>query len=310
MQPMVNETRLLWQAAEMMPQVCPAHGSPPTHQALVDLTAREGIDLATAVLYQWVRGRHRAFLEAVDALEPAPGTRLSWPGTVLLAPAAGWRERPEYGGDGGVLRDIAGDLGLRTGFLELGSTAPLARNGRVLRAALAQHEPRSVILITVSKAAAELKVALQEPGPHREALAAWVNIGGLPNGTPLLDADRRHVTTYLFARLMMLLRRIEAGFLTDLSWRAPLLAGPCDVPADIPVISVVGFPLQSHLSGTIGARHEHLSPLGPNDGYGLLLDAMVPGHVYPVWGANHYLRTPLLSRVFYGLFAWLEGELR
>jgi hypothetical protein len=308
MVPMVNETRLLWKAAEMLPPLSPADGSPPSHEAMVDLTAREGIDLATAVLYLWARQRHRAFIDAVDAFEPTPGARLDLPGTLLIAPAAGWRERPEYGGDGAVIRSIAEDLGIATGLIELGSTASIAHNAALLRRALAEHPASSVILATASKSAAELKVAVREPGAHRDAVKAWVNLGGLLQGTPLLDWGRRHRMTWLFVRLFMLAKGIESSFLDGLSWRTPLLTGPCTLPADIPVINVVGFPLRSHLSGTIAKRHGHLAPLGPNDGYGLLLDAMAPGHVYPVWGASHYLRAPLLTKAFYGMFAWLARE--
>ncbi|MBX2796418.1 MAG: hypothetical protein KTR31_02075 [Myxococcales bacterium] len=309
MLPMVNETQLLWEAAERLPQIAPADGSAPSHASMVELTAREGVDLATAVLYQWARREHRAFIDAVDAFQPTPDTHLPSLGTLLVAPAAGWRERPEYGGDGAVLRHIAEDLGMDSGLIELGSTASISANSTVLQQALAQHPPRSVILTTASKAAAELKVALREPGPHRDALGAWVNLGGLLQGTPLLDWGRRHRTTWWLVRLMMMLRQIDTGFIDGLSWRAPLLEGSCDVPEGVPVVTVVGFPLRSHLSGTIATRHGHLAPLGPNDGYGLLLDAMAPGHVYPVWGASHYLRTPLLSTVFYGIFAWLQNAL-
>ena len=176
------------------------------------------------------------------------------------------------------------------------------------RPTIAACPPRSVWLVTLSKGAAEVKLALRDPGPHRDALRAWVNVGGLPNGTPLVDQGYRDPRSWLVAHLLLLSGRAQKGFFYEMFHRTPLLAGPVGVPPDVPTVSVVGFPLSWHLSGTIGRRHAALAPLGPNDGFGLLLDAMVPGAVYPVWGGSHYLRVPMLSRVFYGIFAWLADR--
>jgi hypothetical protein len=304
MSPAVNETHLLWKAAQALERL-----GAPTHEALAALVAQEGVDLATAALYLHVRQQHQAFVREVEGYEPAPGQLPTLPAPVWIVPAAGYLERPEYGGDGGVIRSIAHDFGVGTRLVGTRSLGSVADNGQLLRAELAGQPARSVILVTLSKGAAELKVALREPGPHREALAAWVNVGGLPEGTPLLDWGRRHRRTWLVVRLLMLLRRIEGGFVEGLSHRTELLRGPVSMPEGAPTVSVVGFPLRSHLDGTIAQRHGHIGPLGPNDGYGLLLDAMPPGHVLPVWGASHYLRIAGLSRLFYGVFARLAREL-
>jgi hypothetical protein len=304
MSPAINETHLLWKAAQTLERL-----GVPTHEALRLLVAQEGIDLATAALYLHVRQQHRAFLEEVEGYEPVAGRLPALSAAVWIVPAAGYLERPEYGGDGGVIRSIVHDFGAETRLVPTRSLGSVADNGRLLREVLAGQPARSVILVTLSKGAAELKVALREPGPPREAVTAWVNVGGLPEGTPLLDWGRRHRSTWLVVRLLMFLRRIESGFVEGLSHRTELLQGPVHLPPGAPTVSVVGFPLRSHLDGTIGQRHGHISPLGPNDGYGLLLDAMPPGHVLPIWGGSHYLRVAGLPRLFYGVFARLAREL-
>lgn len=296
---MINETRLLWKARELLPAL-----SEPTHEVLAALVAEHGIDLATAALFLAVRQRHAAFVEEVDGVQPDPASLPRLGGDLWIVPAAGWEERPEYGGDGRVLATVAEDLGLTPRTLPMKSLGSIEQNGLRLRELLAEAPARSVVLATISKGTAELKVALREPGPHREALRARLDVGGLSEGTPLLDYARGHGRTWMILRLMMLLRRVDRGFLDGLAHRTPLLEGPVHSPPEVPVVSVVGFPLQSHLEGTIAERHGFLAPLGPNDGYGLILDAMA-GEVYPVWGASHYLRTPGLSRVFYGVLAAL-----
>ena len=58
------------------------------------------------------------------------------------------------------------------------------------------------------------------------------------------------------------------------------------------VIHLLGFPLRQHLSNAIASRcHRQLARFGPNDGAMLLAEACaLPGLIYPVWGADHYLR--------------------
>lgn len=302
---MINETQLLWKARQLQGQI-----DPPTHASVAELVAVHGIDLATAALYLCVREHHRSFIDAVDRAPSSPDLLPSIPKALWIAPAAGYRERPEYGGDGAVLKSVGADFGMEAQTLPLDSLGSIESNALSLRAMLAQAEPKSVLLATISKGAAELKVAMREPGRHRDALCGWLNVVGLLEGTPILDWGRRHPRTWLVVRLLMMMRRIDRGFIDGLSHRTPLLRGPVGLPDDVPTVSVVGFPLRCHLDGTIALRHGHIAPLGPNDGYGLILDAMAPGHVYPVWGATHYLRTAGLSRTFYGIFTQLAAVLR
>ena len=103
----------------------------------------------------------------------------------------------------------------------------------------------------------------------------------------------------------------RAGASSRSSRRAPRAGSPPrgGAPEGLLVVSVVGTPLVSHLSGTTAARHARLAPEGPNDGSTLLRDAVVePGLVYPVWGADHYLRVPGSAALLYRLFRWLHAR--
>jgi hypothetical protein len=77
-------------------------------------------------------------------------------------------------------------------------------------------------------------------------------------------------------------------------------------------IHVVGFPLREHLSSAWAQRgHARLAVLGPNDGGGILLaDAIArEGLVYPVWGADHYLRPAWdIRRLICRLVRYVEEE--
>jgi hypothetical protein len=75
-------------------------------------------------------------------------------------------------------------------------------------------------------------------------------------------------------------------------------------------ITVAGFPRQRHLSNGFMRRcHRFISAKGPNDGGVLLGDVCrLPGSLYPVWGADHYLRPDNRARaILAAIFAYLLG---
>ncbi|HXF62400.1 MAG TPA: hypothetical protein VNK95_12330, partial [Caldilineaceae bacterium] len=84
-------------------------------------------------------------------------------------------------------------------------------------------------------------------------------------------------------------------------------------PPRLPVINLIGAPLRCHVQQrSLFKRYGWMERLGPNDGMALLPDLLAPGPVYPVWGADHYFRTPQVSALFYRIFRyvrqhWLEG---
>jgi hypothetical protein len=83
---------------------------------------------------------------------------------------------------------------------------------------------------------------------------------------------------------------------------------PIRLPARLPVINLIGAPLHSHVQQrSLFKRYGWMQALGPNDGMALLPDLLVePGWVYPLWGADHYFRTPQVSPLFYRLFRFVR----
>jgi hypothetical protein len=57
---------------------------------------------------------------------------------------------------------------------------------------------------------------------------------------------------------------------------------------------VIGFPLRHHLTRRSRRGCRRLARLGLSDGGGILLGEVtrLPGLLYPVWGADHYLDPP------------------
>lgn len=303
----VDEVRLRHEAARAFPEVDYAAL---TKDALARISQDRGVDFATALFYDRVRRspEHGAFLAALEALTPDIEVLPRLSGKVLVAPGLFHDRAAETGGDGALVRRIASGFGLATGVIPVPGDGSLATNAAVIRRALDAEPDGSVILVSLSKGGADVRVALAEGGPTLRKVRAWLQICGLVRGTPLLDAFV-HAPPWERALLRGLLapRRIPARLIRDMAHAPQTLAAlPAATPAGVLVINLLACPLACHLSRTLRARHAWMAPLGPNDGYSLLRDAILePGLVLPVWGADHFLRVPEASRLLYQVFLYL-----
>jgi hypothetical protein len=268
-----------------------------------------GCDFATALLYDRIRREPpiAEFIAAIDALRRDEGPVPSLRGKVLVAPAAFHRELPQFGGDGRAITEIARRFGLTCELLPSESAGSVTRNAELIREALDVETDEPFVLVSLSKGAADLRLAL-ESAPRALAHArAWVQIGGLVRGSPIVDAILASPVRRSLLRAYLAYLRADLSVCSQLVWREnPLLSGRVSVPNGLEVINVVGFPLACHLSGNTKRRYLEMRRFGPNDGSTLLVDAIVEsGVVYPVWGADHYFRIPGVANLLVALFRYL-----
>lgn len=290
-----HESRALTAAAGLDAAGPTPFGASPA-EALRSISARHGIDVATAFLFDHVRhsSRHAAFIARIDDLQRECPTR-TFPRDLIVGiiPAAFYREMPHTGADGRVLRQTAAALGLRAELVPISSTGTLAENATAILAWMRRKGDRPIVLVSLCKGGADLKHALHHAAPSFRSAVAWINVCGTLDGSPfaawLLASKPRFIATWLYfkchRRNFTLLREIVPT-------SAGPLAHPLVMPAHLRFISVIGFPLRRHLTNGFMRRcHGFIAPAGPNDGGVLLADALQwPGLLYPVWGADHYLR--------------------
>jgi hypothetical protein len=274
---------------------------------LKELAQEEGIEFATAVLYDRVlrNETNRTFFKRVQTIDPLLAVQ---PTLIGIIPGAFYREHKHSGADGARLVAIGEAMGCPIKLVPVESVGSLARNAEVISKWLLQNKKQRVLLISLSKGSADVKVALALP--NAEALfgnvVAWISMSGLQQGTPLVAWLRRQRLRRLGVRLLLRLRGQRYSVVEELRPEAdgPLAVWPA-LPPSLRLIHILGFPLRRHLAHPWAPRaYERLAPLGPNDGGGFLLAdvAQLPGTVLPVWGADHYLQptwdvVPLLRQV-------------
>lgn len=275
-----------------------------------------GIDELTERLYRSVVESpfHGPFIRRVDELceEPAPA---EWnrDAVLVIVPGASYKENPSSGADGHLVREQAERLGCPTELVPLSTTGTVRQNARILCDWLAAQPDRPMILASLSKGGADVKVALAEPDAERafRNVVAWINLCGPLDGSPIADWILSWNPGALLVRLYYRLRGESSGFLRDLRYRS---GGPLDsplrLPAHIRLISIVGFPLREHLTRRISRRsHSRMAAFGPNDAGMMLADVCaLPGLVYPIWGADHYLQPKRDVRVLVSATLRYLGE--
>jgi hypothetical protein len=311
-----SETRLLARARQF--GACPDLENL-TPDKLRQITESEGVDFATALLFERVKSLERTarFIQEVDKFQSSNTGgqfHLAEAPLVAIVPAAFYAEKPHSGADGRVVSQAVARMKLECELVPVRSTGTLAENSAILVDWLERHSERRIIMLSLCKGGADVKFAINKSKSegHFANVLAWVNICGTLNGSPvaewLLATKLRTFVSWLFlvsgGHNLEFLREIVPS-------QNGALSGPIELPSKIQLINIVGFPLRHHLeNGFMRRCHQALSSQGPNDGGVLLLDVCrLPGLLYPVWGADHYLRPEQRAQdIIVAVLKWLMNS--
>jgi hypothetical protein len=310
-----SETSLLQRAMDWPDQATLESLTAGTLQQIVK---SEGIDFATALLFDRFQKspRHADFIRRINSLRrsssPTPGAIKA---KVVIVPGALYVERPDIGGDGRLVREVAASFGWSSELMPLASVGSVTENARRICDWLARHSAEKIILVSLSKGGPEVKVALTAPDAPLlfRNVVAWINVCGPLNGSRMANwILSSRLRTRLF-RLQYHLQRRDFRFITDLRHGANApLNFPLPLPSGMKLMSLVGFPLRQNLTTPFSRfYHRTLAADGPNDGTILLSDLHEwPGNIYPAWGMDHFFRPePEARSLIVAMFLYLTEEL-
>jgi len=280
-------------------------------------STRESLDEATARLYRSVceSEPHRGFIETVEHLMWESARAAPPDTTLVIVPAAFYRENPRSGADGHIVRAQAETLGWKVDSIPLASDGSTLANASTISDYLTAHRSGRIVLVSLSKGASDLKVALAQPSAAQvfERVAAWINLCGILDGTPLSEWLLSWQVEAALSRLYYRMLGITVDFVRDLRREQ---GGPLDFPLRLPghlqLVSIVGFALRKHMTSGLGRRcYDRVAPHGPNDGVIVLSDVCAqPGLIYPIWGADHLLRSGAdINRLLRGVLQFVGRRL-
>jgi hypothetical protein len=233
---------------------------------------------------------------------------------VAIAPGAFYVEHPYTGADGQAVREAAHAVGCRTELIPAASIGTPTLNGQIICDWLRQRQDEKIILVSLSKGGADVKMALAEPRAAEafENVVAWLNVAGIVDGSPMVTWGLARRLRRLFVRLLFRVRGRDFRFIEELRQDGGPLDFELRTPEHVQTVHVAGFPLRRHLSNRLSRRwHRRLAPLGPNDSVTMLGDVCrLPGLVLPVWGTDHYLQSGWgVRQLVAALLQYLRDEL-
>ncbi|TGM81963.1 hypothetical protein EHR01_04025 [Leptospira mtsangambouensis] len=276
---------------------------------LLEIQKTYGIDLATAFLYDLIRNRSEStsFYKKLESFAPESGNFGKIKGKVLVVPAGLYEELPEYAGDGSLILSIAKKFGLEASKIPVLSKGKISENVKIILDTI-KKEKEPLYVFSFSKGSSDFRVFLESYPEISSKVKLWISICGVHKGLHLVErfVGNSKVKNF-FSKSLLNVVGIPLEFVSDFSLQSELLNQSYSIPKHLKTVSVVGFPIESHLKGTIRGRYQYLSRFGPNDGITLLLDAILPeSKIIPVWGADHYFRSPKISNLLHQIFHALQ----
>jgi hypothetical protein len=262
-----------------------ANGSLPDRYELKRLSDEFSVDFAALYFADQIahipvnRRFRRAFDEAYEYTSEAfPDGRVSLPKEyeVLVVPTYLYKRFFSVGADMAVPRAALKKAGLTCHFVETQDDGAVETNADIVAAAIRAHakSDRRLIILSASKSGPEVALALTrlETAETRH-VAAWINVAGVLQGTPLADK-------HLFRELEFLVGEVDvAGEESLTTQRSRRRFDSFHIPKHVLVINYLGIPVTGTISFWGRRGFNLLRQDGPNDGVSLLSDIIFPGGV-------------------------------
>jgi len=201
---------------------------------------------------------------------------------ILFVPGWHYIENGQMtGADFAEPRALATRMGFENYLVPLPQTGAVEESARVLAAAIARHSRsgKQIILAGASSAGPVIHLTLGEllQEEELESVAAWLNIGGILQGTPFIDYFAKRPQRWLFDAYVRLKGFDKNAILSMSTAPSRQRFARLRLAPDIVVVNYMGIPLSGQLGQYSKTGYRMLRPDGPNDGLALLTDEIVPG---------------------------------
>lgn len=254
-----------------------------------------------AALAGAVRQREAEVAADPDAAAASARGRMASLGLATLrVPGLFWVSHRWTGAD---LSGVERWLGAPVPLVETDESGPVEDNAFVVADALRCHSAagRRVVVWSASKGSADLLEAMSVAPDAAQALAIWIDLVGLLDGTPLTEGDAAGAGAAIGLSADTA-RSLSTSVRTRAAERTPW-------PEGLRAVHVAGFPRAATVTDRARPGFERLRALGPNDGW-LLLEGLARrrGRVLVVPDADHYLAANALrERVLAVLLVELDA---
>jgi hypothetical protein len=198
------------------------------------------------------------------------------------------------GADFAKPRELATAFGLKNELVALPPTGGVEENADVLAAEISRHihSGKQILLVGASSAGPAIHLVLGERLAKHEiaSIKAWLNIGGILQGSPLVDHLQTWPRSWLFSLIAWQEGWDKQAIMSMATEPSRSRFARLHIDSRILVINYLGIPLSGQPSRYARDYYQELRANGPNDGLTLLADAIAPGSLTIVaLGSDHFI---------------------
>ncbi|MDX2217561.1 MAG: hypothetical protein SF172_00865 [Burkholderiales bacterium] len=213
---------------------------------------------------------------------------------VLFVP--GWdylANGQQTGADFREPRRLAAGFGLENHLVPLPPNGGVEENARVVADAVRRQagQGKEILIAGASSAGPAIHLALGRllTADERRPVKAWLNLGGILQGSPLVDLALRWPQVWLLNAYMWSKGWDRAAIESMSVERSRARFATLRLDPELLVINYLGVPLSGQVGRFASDKYPLLRALGPNDGLTLLADAIVPDTpVIVAFGSDHF----------------------
>jgi hypothetical protein len=212
---------------------------------------------------------------------------------ILFAPGWDYKNNGRItGADLARPRQLTTALGIENRLVNLDPHGSVDANAMAIRHAIndVRHAGKRIIVVGASSAGPAIHLALHEISQQgRPAPAAWINLGGILQGSSLVEHMQQPPRSWLFNAILWVKGWKKSAVESMGATRSrPRFAG-LRLPSDLLVINYVGLSLSGSLSKFSRDKYPILKREGPNDGLTPLADIIAPGSLTLIApGSDHF----------------------
>lgn len=260
--------------------------------------------------------RLRATGRVLEVIDPdhlaSPSDPAALPLTIVIVPGAFAKEYPQHDARGQRIADAARGLELNVEVLDSPSFCTPQVGGDCVADWLTRTDIRNVIFVSLSKGSADVASFFSQPSYRslHHQIRAWVSIGGLLYGSPIVNAIHARPLWRLFISGLLRMKGYRYTDLSTLMWNSAHSPSWNKVGAlSIPVIHVQSVPHYEDLSSPLAIRAvKRALPYGVSDGGGVLLSDLnrYDGSFVLVEKRDHYFRDIPMEALLRRILYWIE----
>jgi hypothetical protein len=184
-------------------------------------------------------------------------------------------------------------LGIENHLVEIPTNGSVKDNADYLTNELKARSKsgKNIILVGASSAGPAIHLSLGERIDEHEykGVKAWVNLGGILQGSPLIDYYQEWPQRWLFNTVIWYQGWNKDKMLSMSVKQSRDRFEQLNINKNILVINYMGLPLSGQLSKYSKDKYPLLASKGPNDGLTLLRDVIAPNSLTVIaFGSDHF----------------------